>query len=77
MLAVGFIGEGDGGSIVINDSTVRDGRMFGITGDVAQDFFFRFFDNGIGKDNEAVGVEFKTPVDDGVEFWFQVLGMIA
>lgn len=40
--------------------------MFSVTGDVAQDFFFGFFDNGIGKDDKAVGSEFKTPVDDGV-----------
>ena len=40
--------------------------MFGVTGDVAQDFFFVLFDNGIGKDNEAIGSEFKTPIDDGV-----------
>lgn len=77
MLAVGFIGEGDGEAVVINDSPVRDWRMSGVTGDVAQDLFFRVFDNGVGKDNEAVGSEFKTPVDDGVEFGFQVLGMVA
>ena len=42
--------------------------MFGITGNVAQDFFFVFLDNGISEDNEAVEIEFKTQVDDGVEF---------
>ena len=77
LLAVGFIGKSDTRAVVINDSAVGDGRVFGVTCDVAQDILFRFFDNGIGKNNKAVGSEFKTPIDDGVKFWFEVLGMIA
>ena len=70
LLAIWFVGESDGWTVVINNSSVGDGGMLGIAGDVAQDFFFGAFDDGISKDNKAVGSEFKAPVDDVVKSGF-------
>ena len=76
-LAVRFVGEGYWGAVVIEDSAIGDRRMFGVSGDVAQDFFFWTFDDAVGKDNKTVFSEIKTPIDDGIESWLVIGAVIA